>query len=100
MTAEERIKQLEAENAALREQLAEALKQLGQALGRTHELEGRLAKDSHNSSKPPSSDGPGRRRRGQRPRSKKPTGGQPWHSGRTLMQIATPDKVKLGRVWI
>ncbi len=47
MTAEERIGQLEAENATLREQLAEALEQLGQALVRIHELEGQLAKDSH-----------------------------------------------------
>jgi BMFP domain-containing protein YqiC len=49
MTAEEEIA-LRAENAALREQ-AQAL------LARVQELEGRLAKDSHNSSKPPSSDG-------------------------------------------
>ena len=77
MTAEERIRQLEAENAALREQLAEALEQLTQALGRMHELEGQLAKDSHNSSKPPSSDGPRRKLRSQRQRSEKPTGGQP-----------------------
>ncbi len=76
MTAEERIGQLEAENASLREQLAEALEQLGQALVRIHELEGQLAKDSHNSSKPPSSDGPRRKRRSQRQKSEKPTGGQ------------------------
>jgi len=54
MTAEERIEQLEAENATLREQLAEALEQLGQALARIHELEGQLAKDSHTSLKSPS----------------------------------------------
>jgi phage shock protein A len=52
MTAEERIRQLEAENRALREQLADALERLSQAIGRIHELEGQLAKDSHNSSKP------------------------------------------------
>ena len=51
MRAEERIRQLEAKNTALREQLAEALEQLGQALGRIHELEGQVAKDSHNSSR-------------------------------------------------
>jgi transposase len=93
MTAEERIRELEAENAALREQLAAALEQLGQALERIHELEGQLAKDSHNSSKPPSSDGPRRKRRSQRQKSEKQTGGQPGHAGRSLMQVERPDEV-------
>ena len=93
MTAEERIEQLEAENVALREQLAEALEKLVQALGRIHELEGQLAKDSHNSSKPPSSGGPGRKPRSHRQRSEKRTGGQPGHAGRTLMQVASADEV-------
>jgi transposase len=86
MTAEERIGQLETENAILREQLAEALR-------RIQELEGQLAKDSHNSSKPPSSDDPGRKSRKQRHRSGKQTGGQPGHPGRTLMQASSPDVV-------
>jgi transposase len=93
MTAEERIRQLEAENVELRGQLAEALEHLEQALERIHELEGQLARDSHNSSKPPSSDGPRRRRRSQRQKSEKPTGGQPGHTGWSLMQIASPDEV-------
>ena len=93
MTAEERIRQLEAENAALREQLAEALEYLGQALARIHELEGQLAKDSHNSSKPPSSDGPRRKRRSQRYKSEKQTGGQLGHAGHSLMQLTNPDEV-------
>jgi transposase len=93
MTAEERIKHLEAENMSLQEQLAEALEQLGQALGRIHELEGQLAKDSHNSSKPPSSDGPRRKRRSQRHTSGKQTGGQPGYTGHSLIQIATPNEV-------
>ena len=59
-------------------------------------LQDQLAKDSHNSGKPPSSDGlkKGRqkslRRAGQRPR-----GGQRGHKGRTLMQVAEPDHVIL-----
>jgi transposase len=93
MRAEERIEQLEAENRALREQLAEALEQLGQALERIHALEGQLAKDSHNSSKPPSSDGPRRKRHRQRPKSEKSSGGQPGHAGHSLMQVASPDEV-------
>jgi len=75
MTAEERIRQLEAENAALQAQLAEAPEHLGQALGRIHELRWQMAKDSHNSSKPPSSDGPRRKRQSQRRKSEKQTGG-------------------------
>jgi len=43
-----------AENAALREQME-------QALARLRGVEGQLAKDSHNSSKPPSHDGPRRK---------------------------------------
>src|SRR6266487_3198980 len=93
MTAEEQIRQLETENKSLREQLAAALEQLGQALGRIHELEGQLGKDSHNSSKPPSSDGLRRKRRSQRSTSEKPTGGQPGNAGRSLMQVASPDEV-------
>lgn len=93
MEAEKRIGELEAENSALREQLAEALEQLGQALERIQELEGQLAKDSHNSSKPPSSDGPRRKRRRQRAKSEKPSGGQPGHAGHRLMQLASPDEI-------
>jgi molecular chaperone GrpE (heat shock protein) len=48
MLAEERIAQLEVENASLREQL-------GQLQARLAQLEAHLAKDSHNISKPPSS---------------------------------------------
>src|SRR5215831_7038785 len=86
MTAEERIRQLEAENVALRGQLAEALE-------RIHELEGQLAKDSHNSSKPPSSDGPRHKPRSRRLKSEKPTGGQPGHAGRSLTQVDSPDEM-------
>jgi septal ring factor EnvC (AmiA/AmiB activator) len=50
MTEAARIAELEAENAALRAQV-EAL------AAQVQMLQGRLAKDSHNSSNPPSSDG-------------------------------------------
>ena len=61
MTQEERIAQLEQENAELRAQLTEAYQQISQLAERLRRVEGQLAKDSHNSSKPPSSDGPARR---------------------------------------
>lgn len=67
------------------------------ALLRIEELERRLGKDSHNSSKPPSSDGlrrkPGKGRR----KSQKTSGGQPGHQGHTLMQVLPSDSVVLHR---
>jgi transposase len=85
MTQEERIAQLEQENAELRSQLAAAYQQLTQLAERLQRVEGQVVKDSHNSSKPPSSDGPRRKRRSQRQRSEKQSGGQPGHRGCTLM---------------
>src|SRR5258706_1176997 len=93
MTQEERIAKLEQEHAELRAQLAEAYQQISQLAERLQRVEGQLAKDSHNSSKPPSSDGPGRKPWRQRQRSEKPTGGQPGHTGGTLMPVASPDEV-------
>ena len=64
-------------------------------LARVAELERRLGLHSGNSGKPPSSDGLKKppRTRSLRSRGKKPSGGQPGHSGRTLHQTPTPDVV-------
>jgi transposase len=67
--------------------------QLRQAQARIAELERRLGKDSHNSSKPPSSDGLRRRTHSQRKPSGKKSGGQKGHPGVTLSLVAEPDSL-------
>ena len=86
MRQEDRIAYLEQENAALRAELAAAY-------ARLKRLEKRQAKDSHNSSQPPSRDGPARQHRRQRKASGKKPGGQVGHTGHTLLPAATPDEL-------
>ena len=77
------IQQLRAEITALKQE--------------NSELRRRLGLDSSTSSKPPSSDGLGKKPRikgSLRGRSGKRSGGQVGHQGDTLRQVATPDKVE------
>lgn len=99
MNDEELVKQLEAQGAeiqSLRFELAKALESLAQAHARIQELEGQAAKDSHNSSKPPSSDGfkePVRKTQSLRGSSGKKSGGQLGHQGRTLLMVEQPETI-------
>jgi transposase len=62
---------------------------------RLNELEAKLEKDSHNSSKPPSSDGPKRKPKSLRGTSGAKPGAQPGHKGKTLKRVAQPDHIKI-----
>jgi transposase len=86
MTPDDRIAELEALVAQLREQLTVLLAE-------NQALRERVAKDSHNSHKPPTSDGLQRRPRSQRQKSGRTSGGQLGHPGQTLALVDTPDEV-------
>lgn len=73
---------------AMQEQLTEQQRVI-QALG------DQLAKDSHNSSKPPGSDGLKKRKTSSlRQPGQRPHGGQPGHKGGTLKMVAEPDRIE------
>ena len=73
-----RIAQLEAMVAERDARIAELMAKVEALTARVAELEARLGQDSSNSSRPPSTDGPGTRRQPRRPTGRRP-GGQPGH---------------------
>lgn len=88
-----------AEKDKLIVELFEAQKRLveeqGSLLSRIQQLEGQLAKNSQNSSKPPSSDGLKKPKpKSRRTQSGRNSGGQPGHMGSTLNQVSDPDNVE------
>ena len=97
----------EAEIRAIYRQGEEAVVKLIQSMDqnllllteRVQALEDRLAKNSRNSGKPPSSDGLSKPApKSLRKRHGKKSGGQPGHKGNTLQAVSHPDQVQVHRV--
>jgi transposase len=90
---DEELQQARKANEDLREGLKQAIKAIESQQERIKTLEGQLAKDSHNSSLPPSSDRFVRAPKSLRKTSGKKPGGQQGHRGHHLRQVQTPDEV-------
>lgn len=69
--------------------------QIDQLTVRVKELEDRLAQNSQNSSRPPSSDAPVRRTKSMRRPGGKKAGGQQGHEGKTLKAHPNPNQIQL-----
>jgi transposase len=79
----------------LRALVADWSAQVAALTARVSELQGRLAQNSRNSSKPPSSDGLNKPKpKSLRQAGQRPTGGQQGHQGHTLEQVAHPDRIE------
>jgi transposase len=90
----EEIGRLQGQLARLREELRETRSDNHRLRRRNAELEAHATKDSHNSSRPPSTDPPWSKRTKslRRPSGKRP-GGQPAHPGHTLQLTPKPTRV-------
>lgn len=98
MSNDEELERLRQENQTLREGLKQALLAIDYLQERVKELERQQAKDSHNSSLPPSSDRFVRPAKSLRQKSGKKPGAQAGHPGHHLEQVAIPDQVVIHEV--
>ena len=79
---------------ALFAQVVTLLPKVETLVAKVAELEGRLSKNSRNSSKPPSTDGFRPKPKSLRKAGQKPTGGQKGHLGHTLEKVAQADHIE------
>lgn len=90
---DQQIQKLQKENASLEKKIDRLKKENEELKNQINSLREQLNKDSHNSSKPPSSDAFKKKLKSLRKSSGKKPGGQPGHVGYTLEMVENPDHI-------